>query len=88
MIKRLNVKKNVRLLGVQWNGANISECVGFCRYCHFSNGWMFIMFRENIIRLNKGDWIIALTDKEFTVINNETYQYLFDKPKDVENGGE
>lgn len=34
------------------------------------------MFRENIIRLNKGDWIIALTDKEFTVINNETYQYL------------
>lgn len=29
MIKRLNVKKNVRLLGVQWNGANISECVGF-----------------------------------------------------------
>lgn len=48
----------------------------------------FIMFRENIIRLNKGDWIIALTDKEFTVINNETYQYLFDKPKDVENGGE
>lgn len=86
MIKRLNVKKNVRLLGVQWNGTNISECVGFCRYCHFSDGWMFIMFRENIIRLNKGDWIIALTDKEFTVINNETYQYLFDKPKDVENG--
>jgi hypothetical protein len=43
-----------------------------------------VMFRENIIRLNKGDWIIALTDKEFTVINNETYQYLFDKPKDVE----
>ena len=27
MIKRLNVKKNVRLLGVQWDGANISECV-------------------------------------------------------------
>lgn len=54
----------------------------------FSDGWMFIMFRENIIRLNKGDWIIALTDKEFAVINNETYQYLFDKPKDVENGGE
>ena len=78
MIKRLNVKKNVRLLGVQWDGANISECVSFCRYCHFSDGWMFIMFRENIIRL----------DKEFTVINNETYQYLFDKPKDVENGGE
>lgn len=49
---------------------------------------MFIMFRENIIRLDKGDWIIALTDKEFTVINNETYQYLFDKPKDVENSGE
>ena len=47
-----------------------------------------LMFRRNIIRLNKGDWIIALTDKEFTVINNETYQYLFDKPKDVENGGE
>ncbi len=98
MIKRLNVKKNVRLLGVQWDGTNISECVSFCRYCHFSNGWMFIMFRENIIRLNKGDWIIALTDKgdwiialtdkEFTVINNETYQYLFDKPNDVENGGE
>lgn len=43
---------------------------------------------ENIIRLDKGDWIIAVTDKEFTVINNETYQYLFDKPKDVENGGE
>ena len=81
MIKRLNVKKNVRLLGVQWDGANISECVSFCRYCHFSDGWMFIMFRENIIRLDKGDWIIA-------VINNETYQYLFDKPKDVENGGE
>jgi len=29
MIKRLNVKKNVRLLGVQWDGANISECVRF-----------------------------------------------------------
>ena len=70
MIKRLNVKKNVRLLGVQWDGANISECVSFCRYCHFSDGWMFIML------------------KEFTVINNETYQYLFDKPKDVENSGE
>lgn len=55
MIKRLNVKKNVRLLGVQWDGANISECVSFCRYCHFSDGWMFIMFRENIIRLDKGD---------------------------------
>lgn len=35
MIKRLNVKKNVRLLSVQWDGANISECVSFCRYCHF-----------------------------------------------------
>ena len=55
MIKRLNVKKNVRLLSVQWDGANISECISFCRYCHFSDGWMFIMFRENIIRLNKGD---------------------------------
>lgn len=88
MIKRLNVKKNVRLLGVQWDGANISECVNFCRYCHFSDSWMFIMFRENIIRLDKGDWIIALTDKEFTVINNETYQHLFDKPRDIENGGE
>lgn len=88
MIERLNVKKNVRLLGVQWDGTNISECVNFCRYCHFSDGWMFIMFRENIIRLDKGDWIIALTDKEFTVINNETYQHLFDKQKSVENGGE
>lgn len=29
MIKRLNIKKNVRLLGVQWDGANISECVSF-----------------------------------------------------------
>lgn len=47
-----------------------------------------LCLEKNIIRLNKGDWIIALTDKEFTVINNETYQYLFDKPKDVENGGE
>ena len=68
MIKRLNVKKNVRLLSVQWDGANISECVGFCRYCHFSDGWMFITFRENIIRLNKGDWIIALTDKELLLL--------------------
>ena len=88
MIKRLNVKKNVRLLSVQWDGANISEFVIFCLFFYFSDGFIFIMFRGNIIRLNKGDWIIALTDKEFTVINNETYQYLFDKPKDVENGGE
>lgn len=88
MIKRLNVKKTVRLLGVQWDGANISECVGFCRYAHYSAGAMYLTMKDVVIRLNEKDWIIHINDKEYITISDDSYKFLFDKAKAVENDGE
>lgn len=88
MIKRLNVKKTVRLLGVQWDGANISECVGFCRYAHYSAGTMYLTIKDTIIRLNEKDWIIHINNKEYIIISDDSYKFLFDKAKAIESDGE
>lgn len=88
MIKRLSVKKTVRLLGVQWDGANISECVAFCRYAHYSAGAMYLTIKDVVIRLNEKDWIIHINDKEYITISNDSYKFLFDKAKDAESDGE
>ena len=90
MIKRLGFKRTTRVLAVQWDGTNISECVNFSKTCHYSHGYLFIYIHNVLIQLNVGDWIIKLTNDEYSVITNKTYMYLFenrisDKSNDVED---
>ena len=81
MIKRLGFKKNTRVLAVQWNGTNISECVNFSKLCHYSHGNLYIYIYNSLIQVNVSDWIIKLTDDEYNIITNKTYSYLFEEKR-------
>lgn len=79
MIKRLEFKKGIRVLGVQWTGTNITKVLGFCRYCHYSDGVMYIAVRSKLVALNPKDWIIKVSANNYIVISNNDYDVLFNR---------
>lgn len=83
MINRLTPKRTLRVLAVQYDGTNYIEILNFCRYCHVTDNDAWFNFRGITIKINIGDWIVELGNKEYNLISENAMTYLCDNKKDI-----
>lgn len=77
-MKKYKLNDKERIEAVQWNGTNISKCVEFCKYCYYSNGFLYLI--DKIIK--PSDYIVKLGNNEFIIISKKAFNKLFVEDND------